>query len=356
MQTAPLARVVVASLLGLGLAAPVAAGVGTQVGSFAAVDRPAIAIHGGATFIAAAGGPGVRGIHLLMRSGGAWNDIGFTTQLDRQPSMAIRSDGVIYLAFSRRTTGCATPPCTTGIYSATNATGSWVISLVHAGAKDVHPSIAIDQHGKPWIQFRVHQQIVEARRSHGSWTALSVADGGCCDPDPLAGPELAIQGQRRYSVFRRQQDGGEIRLRYVEAGLGANAATIETADDASDPDLALSPDTPSTFYVAYRRTGDGLWYAHGNNATATTREQLTGEEVGPPAIATLPGGKVLTVAQTESGIIYRTNATGVWTGGGLTSTGGDAWPAVATTGAGAGRIAFLHPGSTEGLNVWLVHH
>lgn len=320
--------------------APVSAGgwsPPTEVGQFPAVDRPAIALHAGDVYLAVAGGPGSRGIRLVSNAGGSWQTTRVTSENDRQPAIAIAEDGTVHIAFSRRTTGCPAP-CTLGIFHANNGSGDFVVHRVRQGDRVVHPSIGIDDNGRPWIQYRRGNTIWEANR-YGTrrWVALALFSA-CCGPDPLAGPELVVWHFSRISTFREQFDGGGIILAITELD-SSDRIVVTDADDAFDPDLMI--DANDDWHIAYRRTGDGLWYARQGPHGSIQRRQVAAVEVGAPAIAELPNGAVIIVAATEDGILYRTNRSGEFTGGRITTNGTDHWPDVATTPDGKARVSFL---------------
>jgi len=323
-----------------------------RIGDFAAKDRPALALHGDDPYIAVAGGPGARGIHLLSKAGGAWLDTRITTKRDRQPSIAIRHDGVIHIAFSRRGRGCDESPCTKGIYHATDASGEWIVRRVHAGQRDVHPSIALDASGRPWIHFRQGNALAEASRFGGEWASFKMFSA-CCGPDRLEGPEMVIWGFDRITASRRQFDGGEVVLGIAEFD-NAFQIRLDRSDEAHDPDLVR--DSNDSFGVAYRRTGDGLWHAAPDADGRIERTRVAAAEVRPPSIAALPDGSVIIVAATDAGLIYRTDAAGSWRGGKITSAAGGFAPDVATTARGGIRAAFLREGPDGSAAVWLSRH
>jgi hypothetical protein len=357
-------------------AAPVLAGDGWSVQRFEedltarSLGRPAIALHGGVIHVALAASVERPGIRLYSIDDG---DVTFdraTTKRDRQPSLAISDQGVFHLAFSRRGTGCAESPCTVGIFYARSTNGEdWTIERVHRGNKDVHPSLALDPSGRPWIYFRSQNRIVESHKSGGDWSNASIAFG-CCGPDPMAGPEATVvggQGQNavaggidsisgftRLATFREFFDGGQIVLSIFELDF-IETLIVARADDAFDPDVAIDDD--QNLHIAYRREGNGLWYAEIQpNGTFDRTQVATDEILGQPAVASLPDGKVLIVARNDRHrLVFRTNATGPWTGDEVPPTFGmSEAPAVATTDAGAGRVAYLRDDSNGGF--WIGKH
>ncbi|MEO7117485.1 MAG: hypothetical protein ABIZ34_00785, partial [Candidatus Limnocylindrales bacterium] len=316
--------------------------------------------------IAVAAGKSSPGIRLITIDAGGTTVHHVSSQRDRQPSMAIGDNGTIHLAFWRRASGCDTKPCSVGIFYAKSVDGeSWTVERVHGGERDVHPSISLDPVGKPWIYYRSKSRVMEAHKSQGEWWNIAVGFG-CCGPDPLAGPEALVAGGParsaagvqpsglspfiRLAVYRDDFGGGSIVLSIFEADF-IDGRTITHADDAFDPDLVI--DAEGELHVAYRRQSAGLWHAAFNEQGNVVRTKIANAEiVGAPAIAAFPGGGVLVVAATATHLIFRTNATGPWTGGSIPMTdGGASAPGLATTPSGGARVGFLLVGE-----LWQTRH
>lgn len=379
-------RTVLAGLAGvvtlLVASAPVAAGGGwtspepfiDDAGS-PFIGRPTMVFQNGVLYIAAAVGAPAPGIRLFRidAAGSAVRHV--TSSRDRQPTIAISDDGTLHLAFSRRGTGCGAPPCTTGIVHARSIDGgdSWTVDRVHKGDHDVHPSISLDPEGKPWVYFRAGNRIFEMHRVQHHWSGFAL-DFGCCGSDPLAGPEVKVangQGQTaswrvargpspaglsaytRLAVYRQNFDGGRLVMMLTETDF-SEQFLITDADDALDPNIVL--DASQEVHVAYRRAGHGLWYAELNDQADFVRTQIaTAEVVGEPAIAALPGDHVVVIAATANRLIFRTNATGPWTGGSIPMTGpGPGAPGLATTPTGAARVVFAQ--DADMTRLWLTRH
>ena len=326
------------------------------------IGRPAIVFQDGVLYVAAAVGAPAPGIRLFTIDATGSTIHHVTSSRDRQPAIAIGDNGTLHLAFSRRGTGCGTPPCTAGIVHARSIDGgdTWTVDRVHKGDHDVHPSISLDPEGKPWIYLRAGNRILETHRVQGHWSGFAL-DSGCCGPDPLAGPEVKVaDGQgatasrrdaprlspaglspwTRLAVYRQNFDGGRLVMMLSQSDF-SEQFLITDADDAFDPNIAL--DASQEVHIAYRRVGHGLWYGELNDQGNFVRTQIaTAEIVGEPAIAALPGDHVIVVAATANRLIYRTNATGPWTGGSIPMSGpGPGLPGLATTPAGAARVVFV---------------
>jgi hypothetical protein len=338
--------------------------------------RPAAAFRNGVLYVAAAAGAPQRGIRLFTIDAGGTTVRHVTHGRDRQPAIAVSASGVIHLVFSRRGGGCDARPCTIGILYARSVDGggSWSVERVHAGDHDVHPSISLDPEGKPWVYFRSRNRIVERHRVQGAWSGFSV-DYGCCGTDRFAGPEVKVVGGQqslatrlprarraspagfseyaRLAVYRVNTGGGRLVMTLTQSDFSVPFLITE-ADDAFDPNLAI--DASLDVHVVYRRAGDGLWHARLTRQGAFVRTRIAAAETrGEPAIAALRGGRILVVAAAASGLIYRTNASGSWTGGSILGTGGGPGePALATLPSGGSRVVVRKDADPGRL--WLTRH
>ena len=115
---------------------------------------------------------GERRIAYATDASGSWvvAPIGASSALtaDGNPSIAVDATGHAYIAFE----AAGMSPDRTSIFSATNATGSWVISRRTTGAPhDLGPSIALDSAGRPRIAYLRQGIGVRAQLFGGStWT------------------------------------------------------------------------------------------------------------------------------------------------------------------------------------------
>lgn len=311
-------------------------------------------LHEGTLYVALSSGdlPGP-GIFLVTRTGQESTRIRITDSYDIQPSITMSRDGAIHIAFARMANYECFAPCSKGIFHATNASGSWVVTRVHRSVHDLAPSIAI-RYGKVVIAFKGatgdgDRGLLFARRDQGVWETR-LLDAACCGLDFDEGPSLSRNG---IHVAYRRVIGGDSDI-VVMYGTGDLRYTkvVSSADDARDAGLTVDAD--GYLHIALVQNGIELWHFisdfrdmppfHGTRLTDGVR--------GTPSIDS-SGQRVSIVTRHYLGLMFasirRRYLPQVER---ITSKGSDRSPDVVMTDGGKARVVFLRRDGTD-RGIWL---
>ncbi len=140
-------------------------------------------------------GSATGGITYTTNSFGSWYHEQVTSHADRDPSIAVDSDGYVYIAFARTDD-------VKGIYVASIATGSWVETLRHTGA-DRSPSIAV-RGSHMYLAFKTEaNSLMYQSNSSGSWQSKDGRGRMLC-----RGALTVAQGRYHRGLSRRWATAG----------------------------------------------------------------------------------------------------------------------------------------------------
>lgn len=329
----------------------------TTVRASSWTDAPSIAIRAGKLSIAVTTDAG---IFLLTDSSGAWGRSRVTTHHGGEPSLAVDRQGRHHIAFVTFY----------GIFYATDRSGSWIVTRVHRATtsmqydwEDSQPSLALTPAGEPVIAFVSTDRILLAHHTAAGWSARRVS-GGASDGET---PCIAVRGSRTYLVYRRGSDNQlttTLRLLEIEGGTVVRRSTVTDNEHALNPVIAV--DATGGLHVAFAHWGKGLWYGRRDAAGTWTIRRIAPRVAYEfrPSIAMVGSGHVAIVAERghalagaaggSGEILFRTNASGDWTGRLLTHGTRDHAPAIAADGHGSLSVVFLHGKSLP--TVWLTTH
>ena len=278
------------------------------------------------------------GIVYLSNETGSWRHEQVTTHADLDPSIAVDTNGYVYIAFAR-TDGAK------GIYLLSNASGSWVESLRHAGA-DRYPSIAV-RGVHLYLAFKTAAaSLMYQSNSSGSWLSHTV-EAGCCAGAPSL--RLTTTGLPRIA-YSRLQSGVARALRFASRDAGG-AWTLQRIDASasSDPTLVLGQsDDPYVIYVrhlggtywAYRGATGSSWSLHMLNTAAHMRPDME-----------VYYANLYFVYGTSQTLYYTYSSSGIFAGYVLSNTHHDSNPEFEGS-----RIIFNRASGTSGDGIYFTSH
>jgi hypothetical protein len=169
-----------------------------------------------------------------------------------EPSLAVDATGHRHVAFV--VTGADA-----GIHYATNASGSWVDTLIPSTEGDHRPSIALAPNGSPAIAFAAANGGVQYASLASGWSIETVsAEPGDAEAslafDPSGAPHIAMR------LGIEPEIGQGLGLFYASPD-GAGGWTVEQLTSfESDHDAALAIDSTGRPHIGYNDGGSGLMY------------------------------------------------------------------------------------------------
>jgi hypothetical protein len=340
-----LATILATLVLTLALAAPTAALPSGWTSTSRAYATHSVVAHdlavetGGIVHVATEGGTAAPGVWYAVRAGTTWDRVRVTTGDDRRPSVALDGSAAV-IAFVRRS---GEDP---GLYTATNATGDWVIVRRLAGTDLGAPSLAVID-GTAHLAVRSGTALrylrgpVDAADATG-WST-ETADPTCCTGDP----SLALTGD------------GAPRIAYPDGtpaspgGLTIASRTGGTwSRKAVDTRRVSAPALTSDgtkLMVAYVRRGMGTWYAALSGGGSWTLKQLDPGASGPPDVSSFSGSTAFIYGKTGK-LTYATMSGGILFSKPFSSVKGDRRPRITRAG-GKPVVTFLrvNGGSGDGV-------
>jgi len=204
------------------------------------------------------------GVSFASSSGGVWSTSEIWTGFALDVAMAVDGGGHDYVVWDSQDPNTGNPA---GLYFASDATGSWVISQPTTNINDTQPSIAVDGTGTVHIVYSntapKKNGLFELRRVGTTWSKVSLVPRTAVDlPVVVIGPNNAedityaqIIGKGQGQHFLTNTTG-----KFVNSIVDANAG------DNGIPALAVAPSAVA--YVAYDVPGlccpttGGLTVAH----------------------------------------------------------------------------------------------
>ena len=272
----------------------------------AAGSRPSLSIRGSAMGIAF-GRDGV-GVYLAAKGSSGWSTSRIGASMmpwDTGPSLRLDQAGKAHLTYFRYgSTGAAL------VDYASNASGSWVVTTVGAGAI---PTTVLTPSGAVEITYST-SALYHHSMSASSWQAASIAASSSdLQPDIATGAD----GLARIVYATPGTTPGLRAGTWNGSGFGQTRITT-----SEDREPAIAVDSNGASHLAFVRTGTPttLWY--GTNAGGPwTFEQIASDDgFACPDVALGPDGHVHVSAQrthSDAGFIsYRpvwyTDATGSW--------------------------------------------
>ncbi len=252
------------------------------------------------------------------------------------PDLAIGPSDAVHLAFVR------TDPGNEGVYHATNATGSWVISRVAPLAADAGVSAARVQaapSGDVDVAWAGADGVFVATHSGGTWgSPVEVS------PDPAGSVDLVRSGADLQLVFGRLSAGQPAGVAHA-ASIGGGAWTVEDVDDGADATPRLAVDGDGHLHVAYLRVSPEPQVRYATDAGGSWADGVVSRSwtwVDPAFAVDAAGHHHVAVGRTgtESGLWYGTDAGGTWSMERLTTTAPDGPVGLAVAPDGTASIAY----------------
>jgi hypothetical protein len=255
---------------------------------------------------------------------GDWALIPLTTKEDHSPALAVDPvDDRVWMAFVRSDPDDLAP---LGVWTATNATGTFVIRKRFAGFA-AEPSIAV-RGGTAYIAFRgAGRSLHVLSNESGSWDDQTVVAGGCCSGEP----SIALGSNEVYVAWARRKAGGTPGpLRFSVASTQGGAWTTDTIDPhpSRTPSLVTRNGVP---FVAYVRTDD-TWAATPAQAGWGRVLVAAGFDQAPD-LAIKDAGTAKVVVGDASGLRLATTDFGSVSSVELTGVAGDFAPEIGLHGA-----------------------
>ena len=245
---------------------------------------PDIAVHGTTPRIAYGGSSGI----YYAAKGASWSNVRVRATISRNtPSIALDAVGTAYISYEYDAYSGQS-----GVDLVTNATGSWVRTVVGNGQR---PTVLLETDGSVAVVFSSTALYLRRIGAEAATRSLVQTSAYSMDPDITIGPD----GLPRMAMIR-QWDTPGVRVG-TWTGSGFTVRRITTSADRS-PSIAV--DAAGASHVAFIRTNspNELWY--GTDATGSwVFTQLDAQDViSCPSIALGSTGKVHVVAHREYSI------------------------------------------------------
>ena len=195
-----------------------------------------------------------RAVWLKTGSGGAWTTRRIATNTGSPAvSLARGATGRLYVGFSTAITGKVR------IAVATNASGIWVTAYATPGAvatRDTSPSIAVDAHGKVQVAYEERTPATSASsiryvtNATGTWVRSLISSGSA----PRVGPRLALTsaGEPRIAYWIEDLPGGSLGIR-LASRTGTSWSTQVITNDHYDASPALAVDPQGHAHLLWAR-------------------------------------------------------------------------------------------------------
>jgi len=230
------------------------------------------------------------------RSGGTWTVTNLPND-GHDASLAVDAAGAAHIAYMTNTGGFDV----LGIHYLTNASGSWVDTMV-AGDFDTHgTSIAVDAAGHAHVVYWTDNGgfLKYATNKTGSWASVSLPGS-----EP-SWPTIAVTSAGVVHIAYRGSAPG---IYHLTNATGSWVTTrLSRSSDDSAPSIAL--DATGKAYVAFAR---GYWAAEPGVFVVTNR---SGSWVRARVATDLDAGAAPSITVTPTGevrLAYSRGATGVW--------------------------------------------
>jgi hypothetical protein len=237
-----------------------------------------------------------------------------------------------------------------GLKYATNASGSWVTTLVDSGSfRDGTTSIALDSAGRAHIsyckevRYPADHRLMYATNASGSWVTGTIESSTTTS----VGYYSSIGVDKDDVVHVAYSGITDAVLRYATSAAGSGAWSPSDITGAAGAQVALGLDAAGKAHVMYRRTGGGLGYA--TNATGTWAASLVDALGGNyPSVAVDGDGRVhashvhISGSPVAQGTLrHATNLPGSWVLTAVDNTGNAMNTAIAVDAGGRDHIGYL---------------
>jgi heat shock protein HslJ len=202
-----------------------------------------------------------------------WSDI--TTDLDRDPSIAIDSDNHVTIAWDRRDP--ADTNKSLGIWTMTDATGAFVLTQRYIG-QGYRPSVQF-RNGVTSLAFEGNNhKLIFASDQGGSWAQTIVAAPCCTD-----GPVLRYSSGKPSIAWVTRTSGEAGKLQYSTPVTGSWVTEVVDSRASRAPALALSSGVP---FIVYVRNGVGTVLASPSQSGWGHNNVGSGDQVKPSITVT----------------------------------------------------------------------
>ena len=202
------------------------------------------------------------------------------------------------------------------LYS-TNASGSWVSTVVDVGVWPTDPAIAVDTNNKIHISYfdLINFDLKYASNSSGTWQKSVIVNGGAVGPLPYYASAIAVDKNRKVHIGY-YDDASPDSVKYVTNVSGNwQITTIENIGLAAGWQLSIAVDQSIAVHMAYYNwTNDELKYATNASGSWIKIKASTGDDsgIGNMSLALDNSGMVHISYITNGGLKHTTNRSGTW--------------------------------------------
>ena len=301
--------------------------------------------------------------YAATQANGTWEAERVTTGDDfyARPSLAIDVDGHAHIAFARV---CFCEPFESNIWTASNATGEWVVDQLTDGAEDLAPSLVWDADHLEVAFNRIGRGVIYGSNESGGWLiqrAVSLSDR--CATLTIF-PSLANDGAGKpwiaYEHPRHPATGCSPSTKGIRVltKTGTTWSSVTISNDTDDVMPKLDVDAANRPHLAFERAGTGIYYTR--RAPSGNWSPMVLASSGNDATLAVDASGKAHVASETSGVEHSTNRSGTWVHTPLTSYSIDfgtaSPPVVLVTNTGKARVLFARSesdGSEDSLGIYL---
>jgi hypothetical protein len=233
-----------------------------------------------------------RGLVYLTDVSGTWTSQQITAppvgqddlEYDGEPSIAIDTDGSVWIAFTRYQCAGCTPTISDGIFVMSNVSGSWSQPALVDGPQSNSPSIAVSG-GVAHVAYAFGQMpeqpsypVMYATNADGTWSTLGLTAEGR-NPSVVIGsdgrPHVAFTSERGIELAI-VETGTSSRELVADEPLGSEAVFVRV-DGAGHDVVVWRPAGEDAAHTRLRlRASDGTWGTPLELPLGTPRVQAIG--------------------------------------------------------------------------------
>jgi uncharacterized protein (DUF2141 family) len=225
-----------------------------------------------------------------------------------RPSIAVDAAGKVHISYYDYQSK--------SLKYATNASGSWVISVIESGTvADENTSIAIDSKGKVHIAYEgPNGDLKYATNSTGEWVIRTI-DGGAW----TGGPSLAIDSADNVHISYFYLTNFDLKYATNKSGVWQTFVIVNGGVSGPLPyySSSIAIDKYNNVYITYYDDSppDSIWYAtNASGIWSTQKVDDVGFLFGRDISIAIDSNNYVHIAyyHTDMGLKYATNASGNW--------------------------------------------
>jgi hypothetical protein len=209
-----------------------------------------------------------------------WTDL--TSDLDRDPSIAIDDSDTVIVAFDRRDPSNTNKSL--GIWTITDVDGSPVLEQRYVG-QGFRPSVQY-RGGVTYLAFEGgNHKLIYATDRGGSW-AQTVLESACC----TNAPTLRFGGGKPAIAWVTRTSGVAGKLMYTTPGAAEWVTEVVDSRASRAPSLAMSSGIP---FIVYVRNGVGTYFASPSQGGWGHSNVGSGDQVKPDIAVSKTAGLIV---------------------------------------------------------------